>query len=81
MNTRERLQQIKGRRQEMNIYEATKKALKERKCMRENSTSRVKVKVEEKGVCTLMKLDGSRPAKGWEPTSRELLSEEWEIVE
>lgn len=23
MNTRERLQQIKGRRQEMNIYEAT----------------------------------------------------------
>lgn len=65
----------------MNIYEATKKALKERKCMRENLTSRVKVKVEEKDVCTLMNLDGSHPVKGWQPTSRELLSEEWEIME
>lgn len=29
----------------MNIYEASKKALQEKKCMRENPTARVKVKV------------------------------------
>lgn len=43
----------------MNIYEASKKALQEKKCMRENPTARVKVKVETAGTCTLMKLDGS----------------------
>lgn len=65
----------------MNIYEASKKALQEKKCMRENPTARVKVKVETAGTCTLMKLDGSHPVKGWQPTTRELLSESWEITE
>lgn len=65
----------------MNIYEATKRALQEGKCMRENSTSRVMVKVEATGTCTLMKLDGSHPVRGWQPTARELLSELWEIME
>lgn len=68
-------------REEMNIYEATKMALQEKKCMRENPTARVKVKVETAGTCTLMKLDGSHPVKGWQPTTRELLSESWEITE
>lgn len=27
------------------------------------------------------KLDGSHPVKGWQPTTRELLSESWEIAE
>ena len=43
----------------MNIYEASKKALQEKKCMRENPTARVKVKVETAGTCTLMKLDAT----------------------
>ena len=71
----------KVRRGKMNIYEASKKALQEKKCMRENPTARVKVKVETAGTCTLMKLDGSHPVKGWQPTTRELLSESWEITE
>ena len=65
----------------MNIYEATKMALQEKKCRRENPTARVKVKVETAGTCTLMKLDGSHPVEGWQPTTRELLSESWEITE
>lgn len=63
----------------MNIYEASKKALQEKKCMRENPTARVKV--ETAGTCTLMKIDGSHPVKGWQPTTRELLSESLEITE
>lgn len=65
----------------MNIYEATKKALAEGKCMRMDPEFNVKVKVEAGDVCTLMRMDGSRPSKGWEPSDRELLSEEWEVVE
>lgn len=65
----------------MNICEAAKKALQEKKCIRENPTARVKVKVEATGTCTLMKLDGSHPVKEWQPTTRELISESWEIME
>ena len=65
----------------VNIYEAAKRALAEGKYMKENSLSRVKVKVEERDVCTLLRLDGSHPVRGWQPTGRELLSEEWEITE
>ena len=79
----ERIKMILRRKwgEKMNIYEATKRALQEKKCMRESPTARVKVRVEETGTCILMKLDGSHPVKGWQPTTRELLSESWEITE
>ena len=71
----ERIKMILRRKwgEKMNIYEATKRALQEKKCMRESPTARVKVKVEETGTCILV--------KGWQPTTRELLSESWEITE
>lgn len=65
----------------MNIYEAAKKALAEGKCMRENSECTVKVKMKVRGVCTLMKLDGSHPVKRWQPTAEELIAETWELTE
>ena len=59
----------------MNICEAAKKALEEDKCIREKL---YKV-TGDTGI--LMRLDGSHPVKGWQPTARELISESWEVME
>lgn len=64
----------------MNICEAAKKALEEDKCIREKPY-KVKVKLVKGGTGILMRLDGSHPVKGWQPTARELISESWEVME
>lgn len=64
----------------MNLYRAAKKAMREGKCIREIPFN-VKIKIEEGEVCTLMKIDGSHPVKGWQPTARELVSKSWEVTE
>ena len=64
----------------MNICEAAKKALEEDKCIREKPY-KVKVKLVKGDTGILMRLDGSNPVKGWQPTARELISESWEVME
>ena len=64
----------------MNICEAVKIALKEGNCIREKPFN-VKVKIDHGATGTLMKLDGNHPVKGWQPTSEELISEDWEVME
>ena len=37
--------------------------------------------LDARDVCTLMRTDGSRPVKGWQPTAEELIAETWELTE
>ena len=64
----------------MNICEAAKKALEEGKCIREKPY-KVKVQLVKGDAGILMRLDGSHPVRGWQPTARELISESWEVME
>ena len=65
----------------MNIYEAAKRALAEGKYIKHPEFRNLKIKVEARDVCTLMRMDGSRPVKGWEPTAEQLMAETWELTE
>ena len=65
----------------VNIYEAAKRALAEGKYIKDPEFRNLKIKVEARDVCTLMRMDGSRPVKGWEPTAEQLMAETWELTE
>lgn len=67
-------------RREMNIYEATKKALQKGKCIKLKNCN-VKIKLEYGDVGTIMQLDGSHPVKGWQPTTTDLTSNSWILTE
>ena len=67
-------------RREMNIYEATKKALQKGKCIKLKNCN-VKIKLEYGDVGTIMQLDGSHPVKGWQPTTTDLTSNRWILTE
>ena len=36
--------------------------------------------LDARDVCTLMRMDGSRPVKGWQPSAEELIAETWELT-
>lgn len=65
----------------MTIKEAAEIAMKEGKCIFIKDYSSVKIRPEEKYMCTLMLKNGSYPQKGWQPTGSQLVSEDWEVTE
>lgn len=65
----------------MNIKEAAEIAMKEGKCIFIKDYPSVKIRPEEKYMCTLMLMDGSYTKRGWQPTGSQLVSENWGITE
>lgn len=65
----------------MNIIEATRKALDEKKCIRNRRSPGIKMEPDLLMPFDVMKPKGSGRAKCWNPTGEDILSEDWEICD
>lgn len=68
----------------MGIAEAVKAAMEADCCItlpEFRNTAKIKP-TNDVGNCIVMKADGSQPSKcGWQPSARDLLRNDWEIVD
>lgn len=75
---------IDARRRTMNIYEATKIAVKENKCITRTDDMwwNLKIKPTNGGDnCIIMGMDGSNPFGRWQPNIEDLLALDWVVTE
>ena len=75
---------IDARRTTMNIYEATKMAVKENKCItRTENVKSFKIKPKnEYRTCNVLRVDGSKlTEKWWKPTADDLTATDWIVTE
>ena len=75
---------IDARRTTMNIYEATKMAVKENKCITRTDDMwwNLKIKPTNGGDnCIMMGMDGSNPFGGWQPNVEDLVATDWIVTE
>lgn len=68
----------------MNIYEATKMAVTEDKCItRSKNVKLFKIKPKnEYRTCDVLRIDGSKLSeKWWKPTANDLIATDWIVTE
>ena len=65
----------------MNIVEATRKALNEKKYIYNKNCPDVKLDPDLLMPFDIMRTDGSERVHCWNPTGEDILSEEWEIFD
>ena len=66
------------------IHEAVTEALESNRCITLPEFADIcKIKPTDRvGNCIVMSIDGSRPSKyGWQPTAKDLIRSDWEVVD
>lgn len=65
----------------MNIIEATRKALDEKKCIYNTEFPSVKMQPDLYIPFDIMKSDGTDRVQCWNPSGEDILSDKWEVCD